>query len=261
MDYGKKYIFNTFHAATSLVLGNAEDGNTNTVSDTTPGENTVYPYASIHSDQEKEHSGGDVVYSSEKASSMVLKATQSSHGSMSDNDNQLELSDSKSSSDLEESQHSSESPMSKDQPAMDEASDSSLSTTNAHERDSSDTNEANTPNDSSSSFDEPLNDAANTPLDPSAKPSFKPLSFSFLKRTGNESNWAFGPPLFLEYMNTKYKALQRKRVSQPKRRIVYEKKGTTGMAGQMIGVCDTLLLAILHDRAIQSGSPLLSFDA
>ena len=144
---------------------------------------------------------------------------------------------------------------------MNGASNSVVSTTPNLEGDSSDAmNEFNTPNDSSS-LSEPLDDAADTPLDPSAKPSFKPLSFSFLKLTSNESNWVFGPPPFLEYMNTKYKSLQRKRVFQPRRRIVYEKKGTTGMAGQMIGVCDTLLLAILHDRAIQSRLLFSSFNA
>ena len=144
---------------------------------------------------------------------------------------------------------------------MNGTSNSSITTTPNLEGDSSDAmNESNTPNDSSS-LSEPLDDASDTSLDPSAKPSFKPLSFSFLKRTSNESNWVFGPPHFLEYMNTKYKSLQRKRVFQPRRRIVYEKKGTTGMAGQMIGVCDTLLLAILHDRAIQSRLLFLSFNA
>ena len=144
---------------------------------------------------------------------------------------------------------------------MNEASKSVVSTTPNLEGDSSDAmNEFNTPNDSSS-LSESLDDASDTSLDLSAKPSFKPLSFSFLKLTSNESNWVFGPPPFLEYMNTKYKSLQRKRVFQPRRRIVYEKKGTTGMAGQMIGVCDTLLLAILHDRAIQSRLLFSSFNA
>lgn len=52
-------------------------------------------------------------------------------------------------------------------------------------------------------------------------------------------------------MNTTYLRIQ----SNPRLRrnqIVYEKKGTTGMAGQISGVCDSLLLALLHNRPFQS---------
>lgn len=65
------------------------------------------------------------------------------------------------------------------------------------------------------------------------------------------SNWYYGPSRFLEYMNTNFSRIQRSS-NLHKKAIVYEKKGTTGMAGQMTGVCDTLLLAILHDRPFQS---------
>lgn len=54
-------------------------------------------------------------------------------------------------------------------------------------------------------------------------------------------------------MNTTYLRIQ----SNPhlrRNQIVYEKKGTTGMAGQISGVCDSLLLALLHDRPFQSRS-------
>ena len=237
-----------------------EDASAHTASDTIPSVNTVSPSTLTHSSDAREQSNGDVVRSSGKTPATVLEETQDVHDSTSGNNNHLELSDSKSIFDLKDPQHSSEVPKSSDQSAMNEASNSVESTTTNNEGDSSEMNETSTPNDSSSPS-EPLDDTADTPLDPSAKPSFKPLSFSFLKLTGNESNWVFGPPPFLEYMNTKYKSLQRKRVSQPKRRIVYEKKGTTGMAGQMIGVCDTLLLAILHDRAIESRLLFSSFDA
>ena len=251
-----------FPKTAPLVLVNVVDARANTVSDAMPSISTLSPSTSDHSSDAREQSSGDVVHSSGKAPATVLKETQDVHGSMSGNDNHLELSDSKSISDLKDSKRSSEVPKSSsDQSAMNEASKSVVSTTPNLEGDSSDAmNESNTPNDSSS-LSEPLDDASDTSLDLSAKPSFKPLSFSFLKRTSNESNWVFGPPPFLEYMNTKYKSLQRKRVFQPRRRIVYEKKGTTGMAGQMIGVCDTLLLAILHDRAIQSRHLFSSFNA
>ena len=87
---------------------------------------------------------------------------------------------------------------------------------------------------------------------PTLEQTLQPSTLKLLKPTSkNESDWYFGPSRFVEYMNTKYRLIQLKRVSNPKKRIVYEKKGTTGMAGQMFGVCDTLLLGILHSRAVQ----------
>ena len=53
----------------------------------------------------------------------------------------------------------------------------------------------------------------------------------------NESSWMFGPAPFVAYMNNEYCALQR---------------NGTRRAGQMAGVCDVLLLGVLHDRPVQS---------
>ena len=87
---------------------------------------------------------------------------------------------------------------------------------------------------------------------PTLEQTLLPSTLKLLEATSrNESSWYYGPSRFVQYMNTKYRLIQLKRVSNPKRRIVYEKKGTTGMAGQMFGVCDTLLLGILHNRAVQ----------
>ena len=77
----------------------------------------------------------------------------------------------------------------------------------------------------------------------------------------NESSWMFGPAPFVAYMNNEYCALQRNGTRRAEQLIVYQKKGTTGMAGQMAGVCDVLLLGVLHDRPVQSNatsSPSLS---
>ena len=63
--------------------------------------------------------------------------------------------------------------------------------------------------------------------------------------------WSYGPLPLQHFMNTTYLRIQ----SNPRLRrnqIVYEKKGTTGMAGQISGVCDSLLLALLHNRPFQS---------
>ena len=68
----------------------------------------------------------------------------------------------------------------------------------------------------------------------------------------NESSWMFGPAPFVAYMNNEYCALQRNGTRRAEQLIVYQKKGTTGMAGQMAGVCDVLLLGVLHDRPVQS---------
>ena len=68
------------------------------------------------------------------------------------------------------------------------------------------------------------------------------------------SSWVYGPPSFLHFMNNKYPTIQQNALKR-KRTIVYQKKGTTGMAGQITGVCDSLLLAIIHERPFQSTSP------
>ena len=69
---------------------------------------------------------------------------------------------------------------------------------------------------------------------------------------GTISDWFYGPSDFVWYMNTVYKRFHRENVQFTKKQIVYEKKGTTGMAGQMFGVCDALFLGILHKRVVQS---------
>ena len=72
------------------------------------------------------------------------------------------------------------------------------------------------------------------------------------KHNGTISDWFYGPSDFVWYMNTVYKRFHRENVQFTKKRIVYEKKGTTGMAGQMFGVCDALFLGVLHKRVVQS---------
>ena len=67
-----------------------------------------------------------------------------------------------------------------------------------------------------------------------------------------DANWVYGPSRFLKYMNTEYQRIQQNGTRLSTQLIVYEKKGTTGMAGQIVGVCDALLLGILHDRPVQS---------
>ena len=67
----------------------------------------------------------------------------------------------------------------------------------------------------------------------------------------SSSSWTYGPSTFLHFMNTQFPSIQQQ-ARRHKKTIVYQKKGTTGMAGQITGVCDSLLLAILHKRPFQS---------
>ena len=195
--------------------------------------------------------------STTKVLSTDSDTTPTMSGTTSSDNNLLDLNAVESISDLQSSDRATDSPSVSDQPTIEESASSEISDSE-NESDENEMNEMNEMNetnipDESSNISDPLDDSEETSVESSVQPTFKPLTFSLLTPTGNESKWVYGPPLFLKYMNTKYKTIQRKRVSQPKHRIVYEKKGTTGMAGQMIGVCDTLLLGILHNRGIQSG--------
>lgn len=247
--------------ASPLFLVNIEDESSNTPSDAISDINTIYSPSSAPISGSSDSLEGNAAFSTGKAPSKVYEATPDFSGTADSSDKHLGLSDSEAISVLRASNHPSEITNSSTQPAEDEKEEkeeeeeasSAESTTDSGETDFSDPKEANVPNESSLPS-EPLDDAAESPATSSSNGSVKPLAISFLQPSGLESSWVFGPPPFLDYMNTKYKAIQRKRAFQPRRRIVYEKKGTTGMAGQMIGVCDTLLLAVLHDRAIQSRS-------
>ena len=55
--------------------------------------------------------------------------------------------------------------------------------------------------------------------------------------------WEYGPHSFVNALKTTYFSSS----NRSAHRIVYSKRGTTGIAGQMKGVCDTFLLALLHN--------------
>lgn len=59
--------------------------------------------------------------------------------------------------------------------------------------------------------------------------------------------WSYGPKEFIQYMDDLYIPIHTDFIP-----IVYGKMGTTGLAGQMKGVCDCLLLALLQNKSIQS---------
>ena len=65
------------------------------------------------------------------------------------------------------------------------------------------------------------------------------------------TGWISGSSQFIRYMNTVFIPNQKKNILNQNKLIVYAKRGTTGIAGQMSGMCDVLLLAILNKRVFQ----------
>ena len=70
--------------------------------------------------------------------------------------------------------------------------------------------------------------------------------------TSSDSTWFYGPSDLVHYMKTVYTPFHKANSKTVNMTIVYEKKGTTGMAGQLFGVCDSLLLGVLHNRVVKS---------
>ena len=68
-----------------------------------------------------------------------------------------------------------------------------------------------------------------------------------LSISSSPNYWSYGPKDFLNYMNSLYIPIHTGLIP-----IVYGKMGTTGLAGQMKGVCDCLLLALVQNKSIQS---------
>lgn len=65
------------------------------------------------------------------------------------------------------------------------------------------------------------------------------------------TRWISGPEHFQDYMNSVFIPRQEANMKNEKKHIVYVKRGTTGIAGQMAGMCDVLLTAITNDRVFQ----------
>ena len=65
------------------------------------------------------------------------------------------------------------------------------------------------------------------------------------------ARWISGPEHFQDYMNSVFIPRQEANMKNEKKHIVYVKRGTTGIAGQMAGMCDVLLTAITNDRVFQ----------
>lgn len=66
--------------------------------------------------------------------------------------------------------------------------------------------------------------------------------------TAPKTKWISGNWKFKSYMNDYFIPFQQENAATFPRKTIYLKRGTTGIAGQMSGMCDVLLLSILHNR-------------
>ena len=66
-----------------------------------------------------------------------------------------------------------------------------------------------------------------------------------------KTSWMSGGEEFARYMNEKYIPFVEKHTNDSSNVIVYAKRGTTGIAGQISGMCDVLFLSILNDRVFK----------
>ena len=66
-----------------------------------------------------------------------------------------------------------------------------------------------------------------------------------------KTQWITGPEMFVDFMNLNYLPRFEKEMAETQSQIIYQKAGSIGIATQMYGVCDSLLLGILNDRLFQ----------
>ena len=66
------------------------------------------------------------------------------------------------------------------------------------------------------------------------------------------AEWKSGPETLVKYINNVYKNIQRSALATRETQIIFQKKGSSGFAHQMLGSCDTFLLALTNSRPFQS---------
>lgn len=65
--------------------------------------------------------------------------------------------------------------------------------------------------------------------------------------------WTTGPPELVRYMNDVYIPITKEGKDCIKEKhIIYQKRQSAGIAGQIIGVCDVLFLGMSHNRTVRS---------
>ena len=72
------------------------------------------------------------------------------------------------------------------------------------------------------------------------------------------TKWNAGEAEFIEYMNSVYIPTHRREVKEESSTLIYQKRVYAGVANQIMGTCDVLLLGIVNNRSVQSShsSPL-----
>lgn len=66
------------------------------------------------------------------------------------------------------------------------------------------------------------------------------------------AEWRSGPETLVKYINNVYKNIHRSALAKSETQIIFQKKGSSGFAHQMLGSCDTFLLALTNSRPFQS---------
>ena len=70
------------------------------------------------------------------------------------------------------------------------------------------------------------------------------------------SKWISGTKELIDYMNNQFIPFEKEHTNDTDP-IIYMKRGTTGIAGQMRGACDALLLSMLNKREFKIYAPSL----
>lgn len=68
----------------------------------------------------------------------------------------------------------------------------------------------------------------------------------------SKTEWKSGPEALVKYINNVYKNIQRSALAKRDTQIIFQKKGSSGFAHQMLGSCDIFLLALTNSRPFQS---------
>lgn len=71
-----------------------------------------------------------------------------------------------------------------------------------------------------------------------------------------KSKWISGTKELIDYMNNQFIPFEKEHTNDTNP-IIYMKRGTTGIAGQMRGACDALLLSMLNKREFKIYAPSL----
>ena len=95
-------------------------------------------------------------------------------------------------------------------------------------------------------------DTAISTLDFNLKKYYRPMSTGPRVVEKPETVWKSGSPELISYMNTVYLPGRMDTNANEQNTLIYQRKGTAGIATQLFSTCDTLLFGILQNRSVQS---------